>query len=158
MIVSLCPNTISYRSSHPLCRELFGRRWRRTPTTRSAVFFKKNTSHPARPIFSGFVGWNSFLVVVFNWSLWPSKASLDQSMLCNDERSKFKPAREVKQHRNQSEMSQNSLTLPRLIFTPLPCYPHYVAVQYLCIYFCCYLIIIIYCIRTRFALFEDEFQ
>lgn len=31
-------------------------------------------------------------------------------------------------------------------------YPQYVAVQYLCIYLCCYLINIIYCIRTRFAL------
>lgn len=157
MIVSLSANTISYRSSCLLCRELFGRRWRRTPTTRSAVFFKKNMSHRARRIFSGFVGWNSFLVVVFNWSLRPSRASLDQSMLCKDERSKFKPAHEVKQHRNESEISQNSLTLPHLIFIPLPRYPHYVAVQYLCIYFCCYLIII-YFIRTRFALFEDEFQ
>lgn len=158
MIVSLSANTISCRSSRRPCREPFGRRWRRTPTTtRWAVFFKKNMSHRARLIFPGSVGWNSFLVVVFNWSLRPSRASLDQSMLCKDERSKFKPAREVK-HRNQSEISPKSLALPHLIFIPLPCCPHYVAVQYLCIYFCCYLIIIIYCIRTRFALFEDEFQ
>lgn len=84
-------------------------------------------------------------------------------MLCEDECSKFKPACEVKQHLStapQSNHNQNPPTFPFLLqIVPPLIYPQYVAVDYLCIYFCCYLIIIIiYCIRTRFALFEDEFQ
>lgn len=139
----LSPSTLNSQFSHRLRRELFF-----TPTRRHA-FFKKIVNHLA--IFSGFFGWGF---------LRPSPASLDQSMLREDERSKFKYHLSTAPESNQKYLKFLTLPPPLFLFTssPLLCY---VAVGNLCIYFCCYLIIIIiiiYCFRTRFALFEDEFQ
>lgn len=97
-------------------------------------------------IFSGFFGWGFSR---------PSLASLDQSMLREDERSKFKHHLSTAPEANQKYLKFLTLPPPFFLFTssPLLCY---VAVRNLCIYFCCYLIIIIiiiYCFRTRFALF-----
>lgn len=121
--LSLSPNTISYCFSHLLCWELFGHRRRWTPTTRLTVSFKKNMSHLAWLNSCGFISWKkkiSFLVVIFNWSLWLSQASLDQSMLCKDERSKFKPARRPHSLiRNIPNPSSSSRLRPSLLLSPL---------------------------------------
>ena len=140
------PNTISLML---LSSSLLGTVWPMvTSDAPSQHFYYYFMIHLAWLFSSGVV-----LEMIFNNSLWPSQASLDQSMLCEDERSKFKPAYEEKNNKNIPLLLSSSSSDLHLS----PC-PHYVAVQYLCIYFCCYLMIIIYCIRTRFALFEDEFQ
>lgn len=153
--LSLSPNTISYCFSHLLCWELFGHRRRWTPTTRLTVSFKKNMSHLAWLNSCGFISWKKKKILFLWWFLteacdchkphWTSLCCVKMSALNLN----LLAAPTVR-----SEISQ--IPLPHLVFVPLSCYPHYVAVQYLCIYFCCYLMIIIYCIRTRFALFEDE--
>lgn len=142
MIVSLCLMTIGSRFSPLPCWELV---WPRcTPTTWGGK--KDNMSHLAWLMSLVLLGEkkNEILDVFFflNSSLRPSRASLDQSMH-DDVRSKF---------------LRNLIVGVKTIQNISRSLPRDVAVQYLCIYFCCYLMTIIYCVRTRFALCEDEFQ
>lgn len=143
MIVSLCLMTIGYRFSPLPCWELV---WPRcTPTTWGK---KKKTTwvtlHGWCLRFCWVKKKKEILDVCFffNSSLRPSQASLDQSMH-EDVCSKF---------------LRNLIVGVKTIQNISRSLPRDVAVQYLCIYFCCYLMTIIYCVRTRFALCEDEFQ
>lgn len=76
--------------SHLPCWQLLGHS---RPPRRAELFpFKKKKEHVSSRMADLF----KHLFTVFTWSLWPSQASLDQSMLCEDERSKFKAAHECK--------------------------------------------------------------
>lgn len=89
----------------------------------NCFLLKEHESSCTADLFSGFVRWKSFLMAIFNRSLWPSQASLDQSMLCKDERSKFKttplhcPA--VRSEISQISHSSSSHLHPSPLLSPL---------------------------------------
>lgn len=112
---------------------------------------------------SGFIRWKSFLVVILtaacdcNRPHWTSLCCVKMSALNLNLLLRWNTFTAPQSNQKYARC----LPLPPHFFfksSPLSSIPAYVAVQYLCIYICRYLMIIIYCIRSRFALLEDEFQ